>query len=202
MSQQNCLWCGRLFRRNRGARDAKRYCSRTCAAACRSAVYALEKAASRPSVDALARATLVRSEVAALRRIARYVERPRTFQHTCRRCGAAMTIRRTAGVHRLVCDACRREQRALGNAAYRAKRRAVERGAGAETIRPFEVFAAHGWRCAWCALPAPRNLRGTCHPQAPELDHVVPLAKGGQHVRANVQLLCRACNALKGDDRV
>lgn len=31
-----------------------------------------------------------------------------------------------------------------------------------------------------------------------EIDHVVPLSRGGPHCDANVQLLCRRCNRAKG----
>ena len=33
----------------------------------------------------------------------------------------------------------------------------------------------------------------------PSIDHKIPVAKGGQHVWENVQLLCRGCNYEKGD---
>lgn len=31
-----------------------------------------------------------------------------------------------------------------------------------------------------------------------ELDHIIPLAEGGDHVMSNVQLLCRDVNRMKG----
>ena len=31
-------------------------------------------------------------------------------------------------------------------------------------------------------------------PQYPNIDHIVPLSKGGEHSYANVQLTCRSCN--------
>lgn len=32
------------------------------------------------------------------------------------------------------------------------------------------------------------------HPQYPNIDHIIPLSKGGEHSYANVQLTCRSCN--------
>ncbi len=32
-----------------------------------------------------------------------------------------------------------------------------------------------------------------------ELDHIIPLSKGGPHTYSNVQTLCRKCNAEKSD---
>jgi 5-methylcytosine-specific restriction endonuclease McrA len=36
------------------------------------------------------------------------------------------------------------------------------------------------------------------HPLSPSLDHVVPLAAGGSHTLANVQLAHLGCNLQKG----
>lgn len=33
----------------------------------------------------------------------------------------------------------------------------------------------------------------------PSIDHIVPLAKGGKHEWANIQLACRKCNTIKSD---
>lgn len=54
-------------------------------------------------------------------------------------------------------------------------------------------------RCEWCRCETPLYLRGTTHPCAPEVDHVVPLSRGGHHADWNLQLLCRACNSKKSD---
>ncbi len=82
---------------------------------------------------------------------------------------------------------------------WKAKRRAVERGAEADSIDPFRVFYRDGWRCQICGKATPKARRGTCSSNAPELDHRVPVSKGGKHTWGNVQCACRACNAAKGN---
>lgn len=42
-------------------------------------------------------------------------------------------------------------------------------------------------------------LRGSKNHQAPELDHIIPLSRGGSHTYKNTQLSCRSCNQLKRD---
>lgn len=32
-----------------------------------------------------------------------------------------------------------------------------------------------------------------------ELDHIVPLNAGGEHIEFNLQVLCKSCNSFKGD---
>jgi 5-methylcytosine-specific restriction endonuclease McrA len=36
-------------------------------------------------------------------------------------------------------------------------------------------------------------------PNAPQVDHVVPLSRGGEDVLENCQVLCRACNRKKSN---
>ena len=66
-----------------------------------------------------------------------------------------------------------------------------------DRVDPFVVFEQAGWHCCYCKVPTPKELRGTRKKTAPELDHIVPLSRGGEHSYANVQLLCRACNGDK-----
>lgn len=82
--------------------------------------------------------------------------------------------------------------------ARRKARKAAERAAVVEVFDPVDVLERDGWRCHLCRASTPRRLRGTYHPRAPELDHVMPLARGGEHSRANTACACRACNGAKG----
>ncbi|MEV8015634.1 HNH endonuclease signature motif containing protein [Streptomyces sp. NPDC086554] len=48
---------------------------------------------------------------------------------------------------------------------------------------------AVGGHCASC--------RGWFLPSQVDIDHVLPLAKGGEDVETNVQVLCKACHKTK-----
>lgn len=103
------------------------------------------------------------------------------------------------GVKRLCSDDCSRSRRRQQVRAAKLKRRAVERGADAEHVNPWRVFARDGWKCKMCGIDTPKRLRGTIEHNAPELDHVHPVSKGGAHTYANTQCLCRSCNQFKLD---
>lgn len=80
------------------------------------------------------------------------------------------------------------------------KRKAIQRGAkvGA-TFTYKQVFERDGWRCQLCGKVTPERKRGTISHNAPEVDHIIPLSKGGEHSLNNAQTLCRACNGWKSD---
>lgn len=116
-------------------------------------------------------------------------------ERQCLVCGVAFM----AGKWQRVCGPdCEAQLKKTHRRTAKAKRRAVTRGRAAESIDPLRVFERDGWRCHLCGCRTPRRLRGSCEPNAPELDHVVPLALGGTHTWANVACSCRACNNAKG----
>lgn len=80
------------------------------------------------------------------------------------------------------------------NSARRARRKALP----FEWVDPLDILVRDAWTCRLCGREAPAGLRGTYHKDAPEIDHIVPLAKGGHHVRGNLQCAHRACNLKKG----
>jgi hypothetical protein len=83
--------------------------------------------------------------------------------------------------------------------ASRAARRALLKAATVERFDPLVVLARDNWTCQLCGVPTPKAKRGTYADDAPELDHMVPLSRGGEHSTANTQCLCRKCNAEKSD---
>lgn len=68
-----------------------------------------------------------------------------------------------------------------------------------DNVDPFVVFDRDDWRCQLCGVKTPRKLRGTYEPNAPELDHIIPVSKGGMHTYLNTQCACRRCNIKKGN---
>lgn len=67
-----------------------------------------------------------------------------------------------------------------------------------ERIEDDAIFERDGWTCGICRHPVDRALRFPDH-YAVCIDHVVPLAKGGQHTEANIQCAHWLCNSMKGD---
>jgi len=99
-----------------------------------------------------------------------------------------------------VCTSCRGEakrqyKRETGrNHQARARHYGVER----RYFNPLRIFERDQWKCHICGVKTPKRLKGTIKPNAPELDHIVPLSAGGPHTQANVACACRRCNGLKG----
>jgi 5-methylcytosine-specific restriction endonuclease McrA len=70
------------------------------------------------------------------------------------------------------------------------RRRARLLGSFIEPVSVAEIRARDGGLCGICRLPVALEEES--------LDHVLPLALGGRHERANVQLAHRVCNSRKG----
>lgn len=82
-------------------------------------------------------------------------------------------------------------------------RRALRKTNGnVETINPKEIFDRDGWRCRLCGKKVAKRLyrtKGTKrYANAPSIDHIIPLSRGGQHTKVNVQCACYLCNCKKG----
>lgn len=123
------------------------------------------------------------------------VERAPKTHRSCGECGITFLPEYGTKLRAYCSAACRR--RAVRRAA-KAIRRARQRGAKVEVVRSTDVFERDAWRCHLCCRKTIAAKRGTAHPRAPELDHIVPLALGGAHSYANTACACRECNWRKG----
>lgn len=74
--------------------------------------------------------------------------------------------------------------------------RARKGGGSYEPVRPQEVFARDGWICGICSESVDPSVKWPDRRSA-SLDHIVPLAKGGDHSYANVQCSHLSCNQIK-----
>jgi 5-methylcytosine-specific restriction endonuclease McrA len=88
----------------------------------------------------------------------------------------------------------------LADAANLSSRRRAERmrTAEREAVDPLVVLDRDGWVCKECGCETPKELRGQFVSNAPEVDHIVPLARGGTHMYDNLRCVCRRCNQVKG----
>ena len=78
------------------------------------------------------------------------------------------------------------------------RRRALRRGATSEPYTLTEIAERDGHRCGLCRRKVKMTLRPP-DPRSPAVDHIVPLSRGGDDVRANVQLAHMGCNSAKGN---
>jgi 5-methylcytosine-specific restriction endonuclease McrA len=98
---------------------------------------------------------------------------------------------------RSTCPCCEPGVRRERSRAAKDKRDKRIKSAERETVVARKVFDRDGWMCRLCGIATPKELRGTYENNAPEMDHVVPVARGGAHTYANTQCLCRSCNGWK-----
>lgn len=200
-----CEHCHIVRRRQwHGADDAGRFCSRACAFALGSKLSA--------EVEALRRIGAAwRKQRAVLERAARVARSRRRRPRPSVRCPECMLEFSPLCAGVLCSDECRRARKKERKRLYRLTsesgkrsrridrqaRKARKRGATVERFDDLEILRRDRWRCRICGVRTPRELRGTCEPNAPEVDHIVALANGGAHARWNVQCACRACNGAK-----
>jgi 5-methylcytosine-specific restriction endonuclease McrA len=78
--------------------------------------------------------------------------------------------------------------------AWRARKKgAIE----IEFVQRKRVADRDGWICQLCRKPIPENAQDKR--LRASLDHIIPLAKGGQHTYKNSQITHVICNGKKAD---
>lgn len=213
-----CRFCSKEFRPKKP--DRTTYCSRECSYAARTAVRQarlkeqLSWKVPRPCIDCGV-LFLPRSPGHVRCKKKTHGDKKHRVCIQCFKSFVAMGNERTCS------EACRSERHILqikafrqtpeGKAYIRADRavrrrvyghkhrdRARYHGVPYETVNVSAVFERDQWRCQVCGVRTPKRLRGTSKPNAPELDHRIPMALGGPHSYDNVQCACKSCNQAKG----
>ena len=114
----------------------------------------------------------------------------------CVTCGGAFETTCPDGRRTFCSLACSRRMAERKASRARAERRRKRREG--RRVAALAIFERDRWRCQLCGRRTPKALRGTTADEAPELDHIIPLAAGGEHVPWNTQCACRECNHRKG----
>lgn len=88
------------------------------------------------------------------------------------------------------------DQFRLARQASDARRRARKRGATVERFKHQEIFDRDNWRCGICGESIDSALKYP-DPMSVSLDHIVPLARGGDHSRENTRASHLRCNVVR-----
>jgi 5-methylcytosine-specific restriction endonuclease McrA len=78
------------------------------------------------------------------------------------------------------------------------RRRALKRGGASEPYSTAEIAVRDDFLCGLCGESVPMTVK-VPEPLAPTIDHIVPVSKGGDDTRSNVQLAHFLCNSIKGN---
>ena len=223
-----CEVCAAEFKRKRGGKNAGRCCSRSCGfelqrrerAANKAQAWQWRSIISYRQCDGCGK-TITQGKrtkqvcnAACYRLAAGMTPRGSEVAGRCE-CGGAITYSVTSK-HRTRCDGCRR---AIARAAARRKRRrAKERGTyiGSdhrkrarkydveyEPIQPRYIYERDNWTCHLCGERVHKSHpKDGYDPLGPSLDHIIPMSKGGAHIKSNVALAHFICNSIKSDGAV
>lgn len=155
---------------------------------------AVDKPLSEYSPGSTGRCKRCNADIAALRRIENPPARVEGFPVECM-CGEifAGDKRRTR-----YCSAeCFGKYKNKANWVHMNRRRARLRGVLVESFDRMEIFLRDGWICQICSAPVNRAAHFP-DPNMASLDHIIPIARGGEHSRANAQTAHLGCNVRKG----
>lgn len=191
-----CEECGKVLR---ARRKHKRFCDFRCSKAYRHRTAPLPVCAD-PNCERVSVAAGLcglhyqhrRKKVFALEGLTRAGTAPVVCKAACAECGVAWKSERPW--QKFCSPRCQRK------AWFRKRqhqRRLTHIGKSYAPVDVIAVLRRGKWRCNSCGCDTPQLLRGSVNPQAPEVDHVWPLSRGGPHAEWNMQVLCRACNGKK-----
>jgi len=208
-----CGCCGKQYMSNRS--DTDKYCSRECA-------FTYKRENSTPKYCQIYTNTCLvcgsvfihrrvrkacsdqcsKKQACVLARVHNINKQGIKPMRECAHCGKAF-VPEYGNQKRVFCSSeCgNKHARALGRKRYGTTYRKRSRiyQVEYEPVNRLLVFERDGWKCQICGKPTPSKLMGTMKHNAPELDHRIPMSKGGAHSYDNTQCSCRKCNGTKGN---
>lgn len=189
LGKKPCARCGRAFNWHPELRVT--FCSKKC----RSEYRCLD---GRSSLVLSGRKTAIppEHESQVLRRLSRPAPSMSVCIGTCEVCAEVFVV---PGQHRATCSVeCAEGKLRADRQMAKDRRRALKKAAFVENVRRNDIFERDGWKCQLCGDPLNRAVVAP-HPDAPTIDHIIPLAQGGTHEPRNVQAAHFLCNSRKGD---
>jgi 5-methylcytosine-specific restriction endonuclease McrA len=98
------------------------------------------------------------------------------------------------------CKECRRNTQREWRRISKSTRGRVRRGGGYwnPQVKAFAVFKRDNWTCYMCKAKC-EKVYDPLNPLSATVDHVYPVAAGGDHDWHNVRTACASCNSRKGD---
>lgn len=223
-----CEVCAAEFKRKRGGKNAGRCCSRACGfelqrrqrAANKVKTWQWRSIISYRQCDGCGK-TITQGKrtkqvcnAACYRLAAGMTPRGSEVAGRCK-CGGAITYTLTS-MHRTHCDKCKRANAKARRRDYRAasrqsgtyigsdhRKRARKYNVDYEPIQPRYIYERDNWTCHLCGERVHKSHpKDGYDPLGPSLDHIIPMSKGGAHIKSNVALAHFICNSIKSDGAV
>lgn len=114
---------------------------------------------------------------------------------TCEICGEAFLSKQ---FDRTCSGPCYELRRRRKRREAKDRRRAVKKSAYVSNVNRDVIFARDDYRCRLCGKRLNMHAK-VPQPDAPTIDHIIPLSIGGTHEPANVQSAHFSCNVRKGN---
>jgi 5-methylcytosine-specific restriction endonuclease McrA len=187
---KRCVGCGSRFNERRGLRGRRIGRGEFCTPECK------RELAGNEHQKLQARRMLYRATVR-MKSSRQKLRKTPLVAGPCCVCGELL-IARQLTKHALHCEGCVTEAQQAVISACRDRRKARKRGAFKTTrVHRRKVFERDKWRCHICGGRIDKSLTSPDRGSA-TLDHIVPLAFGGEHTMHNIKAAHYGCNSRRG----
>lgn len=207
-----CMNCASIFKKTNGSKRTGTFCSRKCCfdwKAKRKEIIAVQSegdnwnSPSNKNVKCLScsewftpakQGQLYCSHDAWEKKDGVIHRRCANVKRECRKEGCTNTVPKW----KTHCAHCQTKSDLAHKKAAKIKRKRKLLATQVEAIHPDEIFERDGWKCKECGVNVSKQY-DVNDDRYPNLDHIIPVSKGGTHTKENVQCLCRKCNLEKSD---